>query len=460
MKKVMTRTISLFLCCFLILSSTGCSTGEELQKNVSDEQQTAQKSQDSKNTKNKTSGPTVDLMADFSTQEIAMDPTPVQDDFLQAANDFSVKLLQQLEKKSKEDAKNEKKEKQQSPGNKMISPLSILTALSMTANGASGETQKAMLNVLCNGMSLNEFNQNMTSLQKQLPSSDAARLLQANSIWFHQQFRPNPDFLQTNALYYNADLFTAPFDEQTLKDINNWVSEHTDKQIPQILDEIPENAVMYLINALTFDAKWESPYEKHQISDGTFTLEKGTAVTVPMMYSEEWTYLKTEQAEGFIKPYQNGYSFAALLPNEGISLSDFTKNLTGESLSQILQEAKKESVEVTLPKFSADAQMELSDALKAMGMSQAFDLLQADFSNMSSSHTNEGLYISRILHNTAISVTETGTRAGAAASVEMLCKGVFEPSKHQVNLNRPFLYLILDQETNFPIFMGQLYDPR
>ena len=128
-------------------------------------------------------------------------------------------------------------------------------------------------------------------------------------------------------------LFRAPFDETTLADLNAWVSDRTDGMIPAILDRIPGSAMVYLVNALAFDGQWESVYRENQIHEGTFTAEDGAAQPVQMMYSQEYAYLEDGLATGFLKYYEGGtYAFAALLPNEGVSLEDYIASLTGEGL--------------------------------------------------------------------------------------------------------------------------------
>lgn len=158
--------------------------------------------------------------------------------------------------------------------NTLISPLSVLCALAMTANGAEGETLEQMEAVL--GMTTEELNLYLYSYMKNLPQGDKYKLCLANSIWFteDERFTVNQGFLQTNADYYGADIYKAPFDNQTCKDINNWVKEKTDEMIPEILDEISVDAVMYLVNALAFEAEWQEVYENIRLK--TVRLQRKT----------------------------------------------------------------------------------------------------------------------------------------------------------------------------------------
>ena len=344
--------------------------------------------------------------------------------------------------------------------NTLVSPLSVLCALAMTANGAEGETLEQMETVL--GMTVEELNRYLYSYMKDLPQGEKYKLSLANSIWFTEdrRFTVNQDFLQTNADYYGADIYQAPFNAQTCKDINNWVKQNTDGMIPEILDRIPEEAVMYLVNALAFEAEWSQTYEKHQVRDGKFTKEDGTQQNAEFMYSTEGAYLEDENATGFIKHYKGGkYAFAAMLPNEGVSVSDYIASLDGGSLSAMLADPQYTTVYTSIPKFETEYSVEMSEILKGMGMPRAFDAENAEFGRLGV-FADGNIWIGRVLHKTFISVGEKGTRAGAATVVEMLAgsaaPGPEEPK--QVYLDRPFVYMLIDCENNIPFFIGTMMD--
>ena len=344
--------------------------------------------------------------------------------------------------------------------NSLVSPLSVLCALAMTANGAQGETRAQMEEVL--GMKAEELNEYLYTYMRDLPSDEKYKLDLANSIWFtdNESFTVNRDFLQTNADYYGADLYKAPFNDATCKAINDWVKNKTDGMIPQILDRIPADAVMYLVNALAFEAEWVEPYEKTQVTEAPFTMEDGTKRTVELMRSRENAYLEDDNATGFIKYYAGGrYAFAALLPNEGVTVADYLDSLTGESLHRLLAHPRSVPVSAALPKFETDFDAELAGVLAAMGMPLAFDPDQADFSALGTS-TGGNIYIGSVIHKTFISVAEQGTRAGAATVVVMVdgCALEEEPPK-VVTLDRPFVYMLIDTATGTPFFIGTMMDP-
>ena len=351
------------------------------------------------------------------------------------------------------------KASEESGKNTLISPLSVLCALAMTANGAEEETLAQMEEVL--GMTTKELNLYLYSYMKNLPQGDKYKLSLANSIWFteDERFTVKQDFLQTNADYYGADIYKAPFDKQTLKDINNWVKQNTDGMIPEILDQIPPEAIMYLANALAFEAEWSEIYEKHQVKDGEFTKEDGTKQDVKFMYGSEGTYFEDEKATGFMKRYKGGkYAFVAMLPNEGVSVSEYIASLDGESLNALLANPQYATVHTSIPKFETEYKVEMSDILQSMGMTEAFDMYNADFEGLGTS-TGGNIYISRVLHKTFISVGEKGTKAGAATIVEMKDGAAAEPTEpKEVYLDRPFVYMLVDCENNIPFFIGTMMD--
>ena len=383
-----------------------------------------------------------DLMKDVPAK--AVDVLPDMDAGAAAAADFGVRLF----KTSMEEGKNT-----------LISPLSVLYALAMTANGADGETLVQMEQVL--GMDVENLNSYMLAYLDLLPESKDYKMSLANSIWFKDDpdFIVEQSFLQTNADYYGAGAYKAAFDECTRNDINNWVKEHTDGMIPEILDEIPDEAIMYLVNALAFDAKWADEYEEHQIREGRFTMEDGTRQDVDMMHSEEYTYLEDDLATGFIKYYKDRkYAFVAMLPNEGVSVSQYVDSLTGEHLRELLNNPQDLTVFASIPKFETEYDTEMSEVLQEMGMTDAFDWRVADFSRLGTYNVDGmNICINRVLHKTFISVTEQGTRAGAATAVEMVAEGAMEIVEFkEVVLDRPFVYMLIDCETNLPFFIGTM----
>lgn len=350
--------------------------------------------------------------------------------------------------------------------NILISPLSVTAALAMTANGADGTTKQQFEAVLGSGIETDELNKYLYSFLQSLSNEEKGKLKIANSIWFKttdNSFTADKDFLQKNADWFSASIYGSDFDSQTVKDINAWVSEKTDKMIDRVVDEISDDTVMFLVNALAFDAEWQDIYTKENISDGEFTSLGGQKRTVGMMHSYEHKYLDDGNATGFVKDYAGGrYSFVALLPNEGVSLSDYVETLANtppEKLVTFLSSPKNATVEATMPKFGYDFEIKLNDTLASLGLSDAFDSSKADLSKLGNCSDGNNLYINEVLHKTHIEVGERGTKAGAVTSVEVNTEASMYPEEiKEVTLDRPFVYIIFDNETSTPIFIGSVTD--
>lgn len=382
------------------------------------------------------SAATVDLMDGISAQET--DDKPADERFVNSQAELYLKLYKDSFVASNSE-------------NLLISPLSVSVALSMTLNGASGETHQEIKEFL-GGMDLGDLNAYQNSFLKR---HNNEHLKNANSIWFRdsEHLTVNKPFLQTNADTYGAGVFKAPFDNSTVKDINALVKKNTDGQIESLIDEIDPYTVMFLINAVSFEAKWAEKYE-NKPSNSIFYSASGRGETAQMMISDESTYLSDGKATGFIKRYKGGkYSFAALLPNEDISITDYINELDAESLMNTLTNAKGENVKVYMPKFSFDCDTDMTTLLKAK-MPLAFDPDKADFSALGKSERGN-IHIGEVAHKTSITVDTNGTKAAAVTKVEMTDKMSIMPQK-EVVLNRPFVFMIIDNATKLPIFIGNL----
>ena len=339
--------------------------------------------------------------------------------------------------------------------NALVSPLSVLSALGMTANGARGETLEQMEAVL--GLPVEELNGLLAAWAADLPREKDCRVELANSVWVRDDgsFEADQDFLETAAGWYKAEVFASKFDAAAVGEINGWVEKHTRGMIPEILNELRGETMMVLVNALALEAEWEEPYRSDQVWEQRFfyTEDRGKQYA-DLMYAAEWHYLKDENAQGFWKPYKGGrWAFAALLPDEGTALEDYLNSLTGARLRQVLAGAEKTLVYAAIPKFKSAYGVELNDALKSLGMTDAFDMGRADLSGLGVSEMGP-LFISRVLHKTYISVDEKGTQAGAATAVLADSGGTAPGNVPEVYLERPFLYMLVDTETSLPAFIG------
>lgn len=341
-------------------------------------------------------------------------------------------------------------------GNSLVSPISILFALAMTANGAHDNTLSEMEQVLRKDFSIDSLNEYLSYYKKHLPNENKSKIEIANSIWFRDdenRLTVEQSFLQKNANYYEAEIYKSPFNEDTLTDINKWVALKTDGIIDKILDQIDDDAVVFLINAIVFDAEWKKVYNKNDIYEGQFNTIDGTKQSTEFMRSEESIYLDDGRGKGFIKPYfGDKYSFAALLPNENITIDDYITGLTGEDLLRTFKDAQQATIYADIPKFSYEYEIKLNDILIDLGMVDAFQADAANFTKMA--HSNRGnIYIGEVLHKTFITLDELGTKAGAVTKVEMRDESSPMDAIF-ITLDRPFVYAIIDNSTMLPIFIG------
>lgn len=366
----------------------------------------------------------------------------VSESFRQDISDFALNLW-------REEYKNNKST------NVMVSPLSIAEALGMTENGAANETLEQMKNVMGTRETQEEFNHNLRLWADGMENSQEAKLNVANAIWFScDKIKVSQDFLRMNQEYYHAGIYQSVFDQKTVDDINGWVKNETNDMIPEIIQQLDSSTIMVLVNAIAFDAKWEAEYSEGDVWEQDFTMESEEVQQLEFMHSTEDTYLEGKNVTGFMKPYKEGYSFVALLPEEGVTVQEYAKSLTGEEFLTLLEQKQTgETVYASIPKFKSDYSCSLNKTLMELGIKDAFDGEGADFSRLvEDSYGN--IYISDVLHKTYIEVDESGTKAAAATAVLMQETAAVVEDDKEVYLDRPFLYAIVDDETKLPIFIG------
>lgn len=335
--------------------------------------------------------------------------------------------------------------------NDLVSPLSAIICLAMLANGTGGETRAQMESAL--GMDIDSLNKALYAYTSSLYTAKDCKLNIADSLWIRDVdgMHVNAEFLQANADWYDAKVYSAPFDGQTVKDINSWCKEYTDGMIEKMIDEIDPNAVAYLINALSFDAKWAEKYERDNIFKSVFTNYDATETKVTMLSSKEDIYLPGENYKGFIKKYSGDkYGIMCLLPEQETDIYDFIASLDGTAWMNIFDSRENYQITAKLPEFSYSSNMQLKDTLRAMGMEDMFDDAKADFSKLGSCE-NGNIYCSEVDQKVYIEVDRNGTKAASINWAGMFAKSA---APCPIILDRPFVYAIVDLETGLPVFVG------
>lgn len=347
--------------------------------------------------------------------------------------------------------------------NLFISPLSISTALSMTANGAVGETKQGIKNTLHqDDLSDNEINEAYKTLVEYITNLDPRVTMSlANSNWYKEEYHIEEVFRKILLDYYNAEVNATNFNDAATKDlINGWIEDQTNGKIKDMIDQIPSNVVMYLINAIYLKATWQYQFEKDKTDKMDFTLMDGSTVKTDMMFSDgiKANFYMNENIHFIELPYGNGqFVFTILLPDNPQSLNDLISNININTLNNYLESADTSTFKVYLPKFKIEYKITLNEILGQMGMAQSFSG-NADFSDLFVEELD--LFISRVLHQSFLEVDEEGTEAAAATVVEIVETSVGPNEKPSVLLiDQPFVFFIREKHTNAILFSGKLINP-
>lgn len=342
--------------------------------------------------------------------------------------------------------------------NVMISPLSISSALSMTINGANGETREAMLEALrLKGITVDAVNKAYRDLTKALISVDKRVLISiANSVWTEDDFNVKKAFIDVLTQYYDAQSEAFDInDPNAPARMNAWIENKTNGLIKDMIESLDDNTVMLLINAIYFKGKWASEFDRTKTENLPFYLTSGS-VNVPMM--KQKSDFSVYEGNGFVMaefPYgQGNFVMDVFLPDQSSSLSGTMNLITDANFNGWISQMRKRETDVTFPKFKYGFKKKLKDVLSNMGMGIAFTDA-ADFSNISEQYD---LLINEVTHQSFIETDEEGTEAAAATVVEIGLTSV-GPSSFEFRMDRPFIFIIRETTTNSILFMGRVADP-
>jgi serine protease inhibitor len=360
------------------------------------------------------------------------------------SNPFTFRLFQELATASPIDS------------NLLVCPLSAAYALTMTYNGAAGETRQAMADALGVGnFSLDEVNRRYQELISRLTTSDkAVTVAIANSFWHRTGVTVRPDFIDRARTHFQATVRELDFGAPGAADtINAWVATNTQNRIKRVIDApIDRDIVTYLINAVYFKGTWTTPFDPKLTRDAAFFRADGSQVSCRMMQqAANLGYVEDSLCQGVNLPYGDGStSMLILLPRPGKTVADLIKTLDEARWNQTVSALWTVHTILQLPRFSFADDHGLNQTLKTMGMSIAFTP-QADFSNMVS---GTSIWIDTVIHKTFIQVNEQGTEA-AGATVVAHSKSM----SLSITVDRPFLFAIWEKQSNAILFLGQVAEP-
>jgi len=365
-------------------------------------------------------------------------------DLAQDNDDFGFDIFKALHKKHLKD-------------NLFISPFSISTALSMTVNGANGDTYEEMINTLkYKGWKLDELNKAYKVYIDIVPYlDDDVKLKIANSIWYRNGSEVLPEFINTNKTDYKSEIYSRDFSKTETKDeINGWVEDKTEGKIKDILDRITPDAVMYLINAIYFKGNWMHKFDKKKTYKKNFIKEDGTKVKADMMISDKFhiPYYKNNIFKMIDLPYGDSiFSMSVLLPIGNHKVDDIISNLDIQSWNEYVGNLTPVEMSIQLPKFKVEFKDSLKNVLRDLGIVKAFSPA-ADFTKIS---TIGGIYIDDVIHQSFVEVDEEGTEAAAATVVVPK----YTSAGEYFVTDRPFVFVIRDNKTKSVLFIGKLMNP-
>ena len=366
---------------------------------------------------------------------------------LTAANgNFAIDLLKQLNTDEPED-------------NIFISPFSISTALTMTTNGANGQTLDDMRSTLrIADLEMPVVNDAYKQLLDLIPNLDPqTKVKLANSIWPQIDFPVLQSFLDLNTQYFNSEVIPSDFkDPGTVDVVNQWIEDNTDGLLKETLNELPTDVVMLLINAIYFKGTWQTQFEPDNTHPASFITDDGT-VEVDMMHipKSEFPYFANDLFQAIDLPYGDSiFSMSVFLPTEGKTVGDVIDALNPDSWQQWTDAFATQFVSLYLPKFEMEYKTKLKRPLSDMGMEVAFSGV-ADFTKMID---GGGVTINDVIHHAFVEVNEEGTEA-AAVTVVIIENTSVGPSIPTLYVNHPFLFVIRDKQTNSILFMGKVMDP-
>lgn len=351
--------------------------------------------------------------------------------------------------------------------NIFFSPLSISSALAMTYAGARGQTAEEMNDVLHFGTEPGDIGEEFAVLLGSMSSGtlqgadsgEPFTLSIANGLWVADGFALLPSYVQEmqsrfDAAVENLDFIGAP--EASRETINGWIA---DKTLDRITNLIPSGMLdqetrVVLTNAVYFKASWDKPFEEAVTSDGRFMLADGSATVVPMMTQTEFfDYVSTEGCSAVELPYAGGGASMLILLPDG-DIESFQQDLDTGKLTTIRSRMSRVNILLTMPRFEFTRSMQLGQILREMGMEMPFQG-SADFSGITG---QPNLYISEVMHKAFVKVDEEGTEAAAATAVIMNITAM-PPPPVEMTVNRPFIFLIIDEQTGSIVFMGRVMDP-
>ncbi|CAM2799300.1 serpin family protein [Paenibacillus taichungensis] len=378
----------------------------------------------------------------------------IEPERIQAMNTMGLHILQQMGTKEKADG-----------NNLLISPYSITAAIGMAYNGSVGETRQEMAKVMgWSGLEMEQVNAFQAALQQLLTHpGKGIQIGIANSMWVKDGIPVEETYQTTLQQTYEAEIRTLNGQPaQAKEEINQWVKQHTNSMIPNLMQEPPEKeALMILVNAIVFDGNWMDEFDPEYTTDEEFRLANGKDLSVRMMHqTKQVQYSENEDWQAVRLPYGDGQMhLLVVLPREGRTLDEVQQQLLDDP-KRLDRGSEYSLVELSLPRFRVEYGMNLKETLQQMGMEMAFDPYAANFTEMISPGPNLQAYIGQVLHRAVMEVSEQGTVAAASTLVGMAAGSAPPTDQVRIEANRPFMVAVVDKSTGAWLFAGNVNQPE
>ena len=351
----------------------------------------------------------------------------------------------------------------QSPDkNIIISPSSIAIALAMAGNGTEGKTKEELIEALeLNELDSAAIDNSYQKLMETLKTADpGVKIAIANSLWANQKVTLKEQFVNNAKGFYQAQVSSLNFaDFQTKNKINNWVAQNTANKIPEIVDSVSPQDVLYLINAIYFKGIWTNKFDLNTTTDRPFYRDSNSSSPHPMMnQTGKYRYHENDNFQAVRLPYgeQEELGMYIFLPGEDSSLTEFNQLLNGTNWQEWISQMRSRSGKIAIPRFKLEYETDLIQFLSKLGIERVFAPNLADFSAM----TDIPVAINKVKHKTFIEVNEEGTEAAAVTSIGIrITSAIREDPPFKMNVNRPFFFAIRDDITETILFMGNVVEP-
>lgn len=344
-------------------------------------------------------------------------------------------------------------------GNFVFSPLSLNFALRMVEAGAVGKTYSEMETVLNPDEDKRQIGINTKRYSQMLQNSEPCAISIANSVWVSKGYKLLPGYVDTLKASYGADCSPLDFSSRracrrACVVVNQWVSDQTNGKILRLLEDnmVNANTRMILVNAISFKCEWMNKFKSKNNIDGEFhSIDGSVSNHTFMSQTDNFGYADNDDFQAVELPYSGGrFSMLIILPRDD-SFDKVETALTADLVLNTLTRLSNERVALTMPKFKGETSVDFSQILRTMGVVEAFGA-EADFSAMSG---RSDLQLSQVVQKTVIDVDESGTEAASATAATMMVKSAFFPELKHFTADRPFVYFIVDVQTNTILFAGR-----